>query len=68
MGELRIRTIQPDNPDYEYTTTLEVLDLEKERARGLSHGRDFIITEPQGIKKDVKSDSSIFSSKYGESV
>lgn len=68
MQDFNIRTVQPDDPDYEYITRLEVLDLEKEREHGFVYGRDFFITQAQGIKKDVKSDESIFSSKYGESV
>lgn len=66
--ELNIRTTQPINTEYEYQTTLEILDLDKERENGIIYGRDFFIKEAQAIKKDVKSDLSIFSSKYGASV
>ena len=47
---------------------MEILDLDKLRIEGISKGRDFIISEPQTVKKDLKSDSSIFSSKYGASI
>lgn len=66
--ELNIRTTQPVNKEYEYQTRLEVIDLDKERDKGIILGKDFFIKNPQDPKKDVKSDTSIFSSKYGASV
>ncbi len=56
------------SPDESWKTTMEILDLDKLRIEGISKGRDFIISEPQTVKKDLKSDSSIFSSKYGASI
>ena len=60
--ELNIRTTQPVNKEYEYQTRLEVIDLDKERDKGIILGKDFFIKNPQDPKKDVKSDTSIFSS------
>ena len=56
------------SPNESWKTTMEILDLDKLRIEGISKGRDFIISEPQTVKKDLKSDSSIFSSKYGASI
>lgn len=66
--DLNIITKQPVSEDFEYQTKLEILDLDKEREYGIIYGRDFFIRESQAIKKDIKSDQSIFSSKYGASV
>ena len=66
--ELNIRTTQPIDTEYEFQTRLEILDLDKEREKGIVYGRDFFIRDSQAIKKDIKSDSSIFSSKYGASI
>ena len=39
--ELNIRTTQPVNKEYEYQTRLEVIDLDKERDKGIILGKDF---------------------------
>ena len=52
--ELNIRTTQPIDTEYEFQTRLEILDLDKERERGIVYGRDFFIRDSQAIKKDIK--------------
>lgn len=53
------------NPLYRYETNLEVIDLDAECQKDLITGNGFIITKKQNIKKDLKSDDSIFSGKFG---
>ena len=51
--ELNIRTTQPIDTEYEFQTRLEILDLDKERERGIVYGRDFFIRDSHAIKKDI---------------
>lgn len=53
------------DPNFIYRTKLEVIDLDKECMNDIVSGNGFFVEEPQSIKKDLKSDSSIFSSKFG---
>ena len=66
MRDLRINTIyQIFDPNYEYHTRLEIIDLDKECIKDISTGNGFFIEEPESIKKDLKAENSIFSSKFG---
>lgn len=71
--QLNIKGTYPNNqsldsegrPKYRYETMLSVIDFNKECEEDLIKGTGFIITKKQDIKKDIKSDDSIFSSRYG---
>lgn len=66
MRDLKINTIYNIfDPDYEYHTRIEVVDLDKECIKDISTGNGFFIEEPESIKKDLKAENSIFSSKFG---
>lgn len=54
-----------DTENYEYNTKLTILNLDKECEYDISHGKGFFVEEPQSIKKDLKSENSIFSSRFG---
>jgi len=58
----------PDSPDYEYEVRLERLNLDEERMKDINSNNGFIITTRQNIKKDLKSDDSIFSSRFGQTL
>ena len=58
----------PNDPEYEYFVKLVRLDLDKECEKDLSNGHGFLIKEPQPINKALKSDDSIFSTKFGRSL
>ena len=58
----------PNNSEYEYFVKLERIDLDLECKQDLNNGNGFLIKEPQSINKALKSDDSIFSSKYGRSL
>lgn len=55
-------------PNEHWYTRLEFIDLDKAKNEGIMSGRDFIIDAPQGLKKDLKADRSIYSHIYGEDV
>lgn len=52
-------------PKYRYETSLEVIDFDERCDLDIAKGIGFFITESQGVKKIMKSDNSIMSSKYG---
>lgn len=68
MAQLRVRAHYTQNPDYEYDTRLVRINLDEERERDLQRDKGFIISEPQSIKKDLKSPYSPFSTKFGQSL
>ena len=65
---INVKLRYPRNSEYEYFVKLERLDLDKECQKDLTTGHGFVIKEPQSINKALKSDDSIFSSKYGRSL
>lgn len=68
MAELKVKMTPSRrifDPNYEYSTRLTILDLDEECIKDITTGNGFFIEEPQSIKKDIKSDKSIFSSRFG---
>lgn len=69
MGQININYSYPNDPDFEYSVEFEKVNLDEERVRSINSGRGFIIREPQSsLKKDLKSEYSIYSSKYGSTM
>lgn len=69
MGKININYSYPNDPEYDYSVEFEKVDLDKARRESISTGRGFIIREPQSsLKKDLKSEYSIYSSKYGSTM
>lgn len=68
MPQININLTYPHNPDYDYEAFLEQIDLDEERINDLRIGKGFIITEPQSIKKDIKSYNGIFSTRFGQTL
>ena len=66
--QFKVNLTYPRNDEYEYYTKLERIDLDKECEKDLSNRHGFLIKEPQPINKALKSDDSIFSSKFGRSL
>lgn len=66
--EIPVKYMYPQHPDYEYKARIERINLDEERERDILIDNGFIISEPQSIKKDIKSVNSIFSSRYGQSL
>jgi len=55
----------PFNDKYDYETELNRIDLDKRRVENIKTGKGFIISSPRSIKKDIKNQEGIFSSRYG---
>lgn len=65
---LNVKLSYPNNPDYDYFTTLTRLNWDEERIYDITYGRGFIISPTHGVKKDVKDPNSIFSSRFGQTL
>jgi hypothetical protein len=63
--EINITLEYPYNDSYDYTTRLERINLDKQKNEDIIKGKGFIISAPKSIKKDVKNQDGIFSSRYG---
>lgn len=68
MGDIKVNFQYPYNEDYIFETRLERINLDKESAQDIANDNGFVITMPQGIKKDLKSIDGIFSEKYGQNL
>lgn len=68
IGNLNVNVHYPRDDEYDYFVKFERLDLDKECLKDLTNQHGFIISEPQPINKALKSDDSIFSSKFGKSL
>lgn len=68
MGDINVKWQYPYNPDYDYEARLERINLDDERKLDLSTDNGFIIDEPQAIKKDLKAENGIFSTKFGATL
>ncbi len=75
--QLNVRGSYPNNaeldeetglPKYRYETRLVKIDFDQECEQDLIKGTGFIITKKQNLKKDLKSDQSIFSPKFGLAI
>ena len=66
--DIPVKYMYPQHPDYDYKAHIERINLDKEREKDILTDNGFIISEPQSIKKDIKSINSIFSSRYGQSL
>lgn len=66
--KVNINVHYPSSDVYDYQVRLERLNLDKEREKDINTNNGFIITKRQNIKKDLKSEDSIFSSKFGKTL
>lgn len=68
MSEIKVNYQYPRNPEYDYESRLERLNLDEEREMDIKTNNGFIISEPQSIKKDLKNPNGIFSTNYGQTL
>jgi hypothetical protein len=62
---MNIQLNYPFSDEYEFETMLARIDQDRRRADDIKSGKGFIISAPQGIKKDIKNQDGIYSSRYG---
>lgn len=58
----------PHSDLFDYYTSLETINFDRERIDDIKRNKAFIIGPTEEIKKDIKSDTSIFSSRFGASL
>ena len=58
----------PYSDEYDYEVRLTRIDLDAERIRDIENGNGFRITAAQTIKKEVKNEDGMFSSRYGQGL
>lgn len=64
---IKINFSYPNNPEFDYISKMPRIDFDKEMTRDLQTGNGFIIKSPRGsLKKDIKNDDGIFSTKFGQ--
>lgn len=66
--QLNVKLSYPYDPNFIYETLMERIDLDDERKNDLKRGKGFIVSEPQGIKKDIKDYNGIFSTRFGQTL
>ena len=66
--QLNVKITYPRSNEYEYKTRLTRLNLDKEREKDIICNKGFIVAPTQGVKKDIKNQFSIFSSKFGQTM
>lgn len=58
----------PHSEEYEYESGLITINLDKRREEDLKNDRAFIVGKALGLKKDLRNDESIFSSRFGSTI
>lgn len=67
-SNVKISLQYPFNDKFDYVTALERINLDKERENDIKNGNGFIIDSPKSIKKDIKLQGGIFSSRFGNTL
>ena len=65
---LSVNVSYPYSDEFEYETTLERINFDDERDSDLLRGNGFIVSDSNGIRKDIKDPNSIFSPKFGQTL
>ena len=58
----------PRDDEYDYFVRLAVINLDEECKKDLANGKGFVITDSQNLNTALKSETSIFSSKFGRTL
>lgn len=68
MSNMSVNVTYPFSEDYVYETRLERINFDDERELDILTNNGFIVSDSQGIKKDLKDPESIFSPKFGQTL
>lgn len=63
-----VNVTYPNDPEFEYRTELEKIDLDEERIHDIETNHGFLISKARTIKKDIKDPDGIFSTRFGQSL
>lgn len=67
-NQINIKLQYPYNDSFEYQTYIERIDLDKAREEDIKSGKGFIVADLKSIKKDIKKQDGIFSSRFGSTL
>lgn len=68
MAKISVNVTYPYSEEYEYETTLERINFDDEREIDLLTNNGFIVSDSNGIKRDLKDPNSIFSPNFGQTL
>lgn len=68
MANFNVTYSYPNNDIYDYIVRLKRLNLDEEKDNDIANNRGFIIKSPQPIKKELKNEDGIYSSKFGATM
>lgn len=69
FSTIRYKVTYPQDPNYDYDSRMIRLNLDDEREKSIMTGQGFLITSMQStLKKDLKSPTSIYSAKFGQTL
>jgi hypothetical protein len=68
LKDVKLNIHYPRSDEYDYFVKLSLLNLDKEFEKDMSVGQAFIIDSKQPLQKSLKSDTSIFSTKFGRQL
>lgn len=68
MSKMSVNVSYPYSEEYEYETILERINFDDERDIDLLNNNGFIVSDSNGIKKDLKDPNSIFSPNFGQTL
>ncbi len=65
---MSVNLTYPSSDEYTYETVLERINFDDEKDIDLLTNNGFIVSDSNGIKKDLKDPNSIFSPKFGQTL
>jgi DNA-directed RNA polymerase beta' subunit len=68
LKDVKLNIHYPRDGEYDYFVKLSIINLDKEFEKDMSNNQAFIIDCKQPLQKSLKSDSSIFSTKFGRQL
>lgn len=66
--KINVNLQYPFSDEYEYETSIERINMDKECIHDILTDNGFIISPTKGVKKDMKDPNSIFSRRYGHQL
>lgn len=67
--QIQVRLTYPNSKEFEFSTEIEVIDLDVEAKNDIESGNGFLISSPKSTnKKDMKNPDGIYSSRYGQKL
>ena len=66
--QIPIRASYLKDPNFDYQLKMLRVNLDRECEHDINTGNGFIVSDSNGIKKDIKDDNGLFSPKFGQTL